>query len=190
MLRPVHKISLSLSSLSGDEGICRRKKKVATESIYSQCIRCSVSQSNIQSARQSSQALNQLSHTCELNTRKIIHHTEISILAVWWAQACQTSSTWWYFTPTSSAAHQRLWKEAASHPELEQTNAPKLTADNAEGSFLSGRNPFHPALVGQLSLRAVQQELCQQVWTRVRKLLKPGRSPGVHLGGSSRCLCR
>lgn len=68
-----------------------------------------------------------------------------------------------------------------------QTNAQKLTADNTEGSFLSGRNPFYPTLVGQLALRAVERELSQQVWTRVKKLGKPLRSPEVHLGGSSRC---
>lgn len=64
-------------------------------------------------------------------------------------------------------------------PKNSQTNAQKLTADNTEGSLVSGRNPFYPSLVEQLFLSAVKKKklLCQQVWTRVKKLRKSVRSP-------------
>lgn len=46
-----------------------------------------------------------------------------------------------------------------------QTNASNLTADNTEGSLLSGKkNPFYSILAVQLSHRAVKHQLCQQVW--------------------------
>lgn len=97
-------------------------EEVVTESIYSQCIQCSISQPNIQSARQSSQALNQPSHTCELNTHKIIHHTEISILA---KPAL--------LDDTSHQHHQQLG--GCERKLCLIPNWDKQTAHNTEGSF-------------------------------------------------------
>lgn len=81
--------------------------------------------------------LNHLSHTCKLNGHKIIHHVEISLLAVWSALACQTSFTWWYFTPTWSAAVNRKlclipnWQEFPSKGTFT-----KVLADSADRSYL------------------------------------------------------
>lgn len=121
-----------------------------------------------------------------------------------WAQYAQNHSSHWNFHPrcvmglgvpnqlhlmilhTSIISSSEAVKGSCVSSQTaknSQTNAQQLTADNTEGSFLSGRNPFYPTLVRQLSLKAVELELSQQVWSWE----KPVRSPGVHLGGSSRC---
>lgn len=89
----------------------------------------------------------------------------------------QSSSTWWYFTPAASrlGSYEKKLRPIPNCQEL--TN--KQQQDNTEGSFLSGRNPFYPVPVGQLSPRAVQLGLSQQVWSRGKKLV---RSTGVHTG--------
>lgn len=104
------------------------------------------------------------------------------LLAVWSASACQTSSTWRYFTPTSSAA-QRLWKEAVSHPRSDKNsqtkNARRLAADNAEGRLQSGRNPIWSHIGGAIIPRG---------W--IMGALSAGvRTPGkpVWLRGVSHC---
>lgn len=104
--------------------------------------------------------LNQLSHTCELNAHRIIHHTEIPrrVKRPGLAKAA----------PLDDASHQHHQQQQQQLrgcerkprliPNWSKQMLKKLTADNAEGSFLSGRNPFffNPIPTGQLSIRAVQ----------------------------------
>ena len=121
-----------------------------------------------------------------------------------WAQYAQNHSSHWNFHPrcvmglgvpnqlhlmilhTSIISSSEAVKGSCVSSQTaknSQTNAQQLTADNTEGSFLSGRNPFYPTPARQLSLKAAEVERSQQVWSWE----KPVRSPGVHLGGSSRC---
>lgn len=45
-----------------------------------------------------------------------------------------------------------------------QTNAPQLTADNAEGRLLSGRNPISSHTGAAFIAQGSKWELCEQVW--------------------------
>lgn len=88
--------------------------------------------------------LNQLSHTCELNAHRIIHHTEIPrrVKRPGLAKAA----------PLDDASHQHHQQQQQQLrgcerkprliPNWSKQMLKKLTADNAEISFLSGRNPF------------------------------------------------
>lgn len=137
---------------------------------------------------QSSQALSQLTHTCKLNKRKIIHHTlKFPSLLCDRPRLAKPAP----LDDTSHPHHQQLRgceRKLCLIPNCQEfTNKCfNLTADNTERNLLTGKKK--KSILSHTGGTVIPQG-CEApaLSAGVKKLVKVARSPGLHLGGNSHC---